>query len=254
MATAVMAAMTTMTTTMMMMTTMVIMMAMMMIMITAFAPSLLVIRSTSPSSAFLLPPRSYSFTPKTAQSLSHTGGGRETELYHDRLLEEQLGFFVTNFDNANAQDTVPDTAVGSDSEDPVEPPPKRRRTNLRSNLLSARAPPLDSARARRVTEAADRKAAAARNAAAAQAEAEAALEQLGCSDEQELIAIAKAISLSEGEAAAPAPHISTHGVPAEGAPTANTHTQFPDSDDDDSDDSSGDGGGGHLLTPTSFPA
>ena len=79
MATAVMAAMAMMTTTTMMMTMMVIMMAMMTIMITAFAPSLLVIRSTSPSSEFLLPPRPYGFTPKTAQSLSHTGGGRETD-------------------------------------------------------------------------------------------------------------------------------------------------------------------------------
>ena len=43
--------------------------------------------------------------------------GKGNKLYHDRLFEEQLGFFVTNFDNANAQDTVPDTAAGSDSED-----------------------------------------------------------------------------------------------------------------------------------------
>ena len=98
-----------------------------------------------------------------------------------------------------------------------------------------------------MAEAADRKAAAARNKAAAQAEAEAALEQLGCSDEQELIAIAKALSLSDGVAATPAAHISTHGVPVEGAPTVNTHTQFSDSDDDDSDGSSGDGGGGHAA-------
>ena len=179
--------------------------------------------------------------------------GRGNKLYHERLFEEQLGFFVTNFDNASAQDAVPSAAPpASDTEDSAEPHPKRRRTNLRSNLLSAKAPPLDSARARRVAEAADRKAATARNVAAAQAEAEATLEQLGCSDEKELIAIAKALSLSTP--AAPAAHISTHGVPAEGAPTANTHTHFSDSDDDDSDGSSGGGGGGHAAnTHIRFP-
>ena len=248
---AVMAAMTTMTTTMMMMTTTVLMMAVIMIMITASAPSLSVIRSKSPSSAFLLLPRSCSFTLETAQSLSHTGG-----------REAKRSGMTGSLKNNSASSSRILTRLpygaghcrGSDSEDAAEPHPKRRRTSLRSNLLSAKAPPLDSARARRVAEAADRKAAAARNEAAAQAEAEAALEQLGCSDEQELIAIAKALSLSDGVAAAPAAHISTHGVPAEGAPTANTHTQFSDSDDDDSDGSSGGGGGGHAAnTHTRFP-
>ena len=129
-------------------------------------------------------------------------------IWHERLLEEQLGFFVTNFDNANAPDTAPDAAVSSDSDDSAKPPPKRRRTNPRTNLLTAATPPPDSARARRVTEAAARKAAA--------AQAEAALEQLDCSDEQEIIDLAKAISLSATEAAATAPRTSIHGVPAIG--------------------------------------
>ena len=46
--------------------------------ITSFKHSQLVMRYSSPSSTFLSPPRSFSSTPKTAQSLSHTGGGRET--------------------------------------------------------------------------------------------------------------------------------------------------------------------------------
>ena len=85
--------------------------------------------------------------------------------------------------------------------------------------------------------------AVARKAAAAQAEA--ALEQLGCSDEQEIMDLAKAISLSAAEAAATAPCISIHGVPAIGAPSVNTITHFPDDDADDSDDDSGDGDSGH---------
>ena len=87
--TTVMAAMMTMMAAMMMMmTTVMTMMVMTMtpvmtasvkIMIMAFASSRLVIRSTSPSSAFLSPPRSFGFAPKTAQSLSHTGGRRKTK-------------------------------------------------------------------------------------------------------------------------------------------------------------------------------
>ena len=154
---------------------------------------------------------------------------RRKALWHGRLLEEQLGFFVANFD---APHTIPDAAVDSDSDDSdsddsAKPPPKRRCTGLHSNLLTAATPPPDSARARRVTQA------AARKAAAEQAETD-LLEQLGCVDEQEAMDLAKAMSLSEAEAAAAAEaaatasRISIHGVPATGAPSVNIITHFSD--------------------------
>ena len=157
--------------------------------------------------------------------------------YDQRLHEDELGFFVADFDNDNAPGPDSTAGSGSDSDGSPALPPKRRLTNPAGE--AARVPPV-SARARRVRDAAPWQVAA----AAAEAALEAQMAHYGCSDEEEILQIALAVSMHQAPAVQPAPRVNIRGFSASGTPPVSTHIQFSDASGDGACDGDGEGDDG----------